>query len=195
MGETKETLKQIATDAVQRSGVQSMTIRDLGSAVGIKSSSVMYHFRSKKGLIREIAEDYVAAVFDELHDIQTRETRAGDRLLGLVGIFERMLEQDRMCLCGVLAADAQELDEQTQELVEGFFDRLERWVAGILQEQKGGDLGRNEARRQARVILASLEGALLLDKSEGTPKRLAAVRSWVAGSVGGSSPRTDPAPP
>lgn|GEM_PF-4110703 len=34
------------------------------------------------------------------------------------------------------------------------------------------------------MILASLEGALLLDKSEGTPKRLAAVKSWIAGSVG-----------
>jgi len=57
-----------------------------------------------------------------------------------------MLEQDRMCLCGVLAADAQELDEPTRELVEGFFDRLERWVAEVLQEQEGVELTRNQAR-------------------------------------------------
>ena len=50
----KEKLISIATDTVQRAGVHAITMRNIGSAAGIKSSSVMYHFKNKMGYFRKL---------------------------------------------------------------------------------------------------------------------------------------------
>jgi AcrR family transcriptional regulator len=46
----KDELKRLATEQTQRGGVRSVTLRDLGRAVGIKSPSVLYHFKNKDTL-------------------------------------------------------------------------------------------------------------------------------------------------
>jgi AcrR family transcriptional regulator len=47
----KDELKRLATEQTQRGGVRSVTLRDLGRAVGIKSPSVLYHFKNKDTLV------------------------------------------------------------------------------------------------------------------------------------------------
>ena len=63
--------------------------------------------------------------------------------------------------------------------------QLESWVAGVLRQGKGARLSARQAGRQARVIVSSLEGALLLDKGEGSSERLSAVKAWLEETVGG----------
>ena len=183
MSDTKLLLKRIATETVQRTGVQSSTLRDLGAAAGIKSSSVVYHFQNKQGLIHSVAEDYGTAALQQLQEIRENKSSPRARLLGLVDMFESFLAQDKMCLCGSLAADAHQLDESTRILVEKIFEQVEHWVAEVLIAGNT-DLGSEQARRQSQIILASLEGALLLDKNAGTAHRLSAVRAWLEESFG-----------
>ena len=58
MNETKEKLIKIAITTIQKYGINGLTIRALGNTVGIKSSSVLYHFNNKDGLLNELIKVY-----------------------------------------------------------------------------------------------------------------------------------------
>lgn len=148
-------------------------MRDLGEAVGIKSSSVMYHFKSKDGLMQEIASSYTDVFFDRLRDLEVRSPEPAARLQGLVDIFEEALSADKMCLCGMLAADSSQLDDRAEATVKRFFARMEEWVAEQLD-------GAGVTGVSAQLIVSSLEGAMLLDKLGSQPERLQVVRGWLA---------------
>lgn len=172
MPSIKEKMIAIATETAQKAGVRAITIRELGAAVGIKSSSVMYHFRSKDGLLQEISTAYLDLFFLRLDGIERTTPTPGQRLQALVDLFEEALNADKMCLCGMLAAESAELDHETQATTRRFFQRMEAWAADQLKEA-GADPA------PASLIVSSLEGAMLLDRLDGKNERLQAVRKWL----------------
>jgi len=172
MSSTKERMIAIATETAQKAGVRAITLRELGDAVGIKSSSVMYHFRSKDGLLQEIANSYLDLFFLRLKAIERTFPDPGQRLQALVDLFEEALIANKMCLCGMLAAESAELDHETQATTRRFFRRLEAWVADQLKEAGTDPV-------LAPLIVSGLEGAMLLDRLDGKNARLQVVRNWL----------------
>ena len=49
-------------------------------------------------------------------------------------LYAEVLAQDRMCLCGMLAAEYQTLPEPMRHAVIGFFDYNETWLAGVIEQ-------------------------------------------------------------
>ena len=180
----KDELKRLATEQTQRGGVHSVTLRELGNAVGIKSPSVLYHFKNKDTLVFEITQDYVQRVQQTLSEIERRHTGAKKRLLAAVDMFLDVQGKHELCLCTMLAAEAHEVDERTQNLLREFFTGLEAWIARALRADGGKTLTPGQASAQAQLILTALEGAMLLDKAEGKPNRLPALRSTLGRLVG-----------
>lgn len=168
----KQQLIEAATATAQKAGVQAVTIRELGASVGIKSSSVLYHFKNKDGILQAIATSYTSLFFGRLQDLEDQQADAGARLQGLVDLFAEALQAERMCLCGMLAADSEQLDPHTQATVQQFFQRMQAWVARQL-ESCGADSS------LAPIVVSALEGALLLDKLGAADQRLQAVRQWL----------------
>ena len=66
-----------------------------------------------------------------------------------------------MCLCGILAAESDVLPEALQRAVKVFFEVNVAW----LQDALFADQPQARAQAQAFLILASLEGALLMSKT------------------------------
>jgi TetR/AcrR family transcriptional repressor of nem operon len=180
----KDQLKRLATEKTQRGGVRSVTLRELGRAVGIKSPSVLYHFKNKDALVFEITQDYVRRVQQTLSEIERRHTSAKRRLLAAVDMFLETQSKHELCLCTMLAAEAHEVDERTQNLLRDFFTDLEAWIARVLRTDGGSPLTPGQASAQSQLILTALEGAMLLDKAEGQPKRLPALRSSLGRLIG-----------
>jgi len=168
----KEKLINIATDTVQRAGVHAITMRELGCAAGIKSSSVMYHFENKNGLLQEISSSYQQHFFERLDEIKTTIDNPAERLQSLVGLFEEGLIEEKICLCGMMAAEFDNLDDRTQATIKRFFFRLEAWVATQLSDAEANP-------EAAPLIVSSLEGAMLLDRLDNESVRLKAVREWL----------------
>ena len=48
---TKERIEQVALELFAKRGYQSVSIRDIGKKVGIKESSIYYHFKSKQAIM------------------------------------------------------------------------------------------------------------------------------------------------
>jgi TetR/AcrR family transcriptional repressor of nem operon len=168
----KEDLIKIATTTVQKHGFHKLTMRELGAAVNIKSSSVMYHFKNKDGLMYELTKVYNEDFFNYLDQINANTSDAKERLDKLIDIFESVLLEDKLCLCGMLASETDNLDITTKEQVKEFFRKLNSWIEENLNLLKKDKI-------LAKVMVSSLEGSMLIDNLEEKNENLKAIRTWV----------------
>ena len=91
-----------------------------------------------------------------------------------------------MCPFGMLAADSETLDaENCAELREAFND-LENWLKRVLLEgRKAGALSfSGSALREARLILSTLEGAMLVARTYNDPRRFKTVAKSLVEKLG-----------
>ena len=172
MSSIREELIKIATSTIQKSGIHKLTIRDLGNAVNIKSSSVMYHFKNKDGLMYELVKTYNENFFIYLNEINTQFSDPRKRLDKLVDLFEDVLKEDKLCLCGMLASESDNLDALSKEQTKDFFVKLEQWIEENLELI-------NIDKSLSKVIVSSLEGAMLVDKLDNKNIRMEAIRLWL----------------
>jgi len=99
-------------------------------------------------------------------------------------LFGRTLgDGDRICLCGMLAADIESLPDNVRQAVQAFFQANERWLAELLaQGAKEGTLsfsGKPDAA--ARALYAAFQGSVLASRLFHTRARLEDVEAvWKA---------------
>ena len=78
--------------------------------------------------------------------------------------FRAALENDnRMCLCGILAAEHHDLPAEVRVEVDGFTDANVRWLAKVLA-LKQPDAQPEALERQALSIFAAIQGAQLVSR-------------------------------
>lgn len=153
---------------VQTRGYNGFSYADVADEVGIRKASIHYHFPNKGDLGRELVARYRADFRREFVRIEGATGDSRRRLERYVGLYRAVLEDEgRMCLCGMMAADLVTLPEEVQEEVRGFFAENAAWLAGMLLG--GREVGALvfEPEAEARLLLSSLEGAMLLARSNG----------------------------
>lgn len=137
-------------------GYHGFSFRDVAEDVGIKSSSVHYHFPTKGDLGEALAKRYTARAREYLGDPATvTPMEAVTRLSQL--FRDALLKDDKMCLCGLFGAERDTLPPEVAAATGAFF----RLVLGYLTTAFGADW-RGEAPTS---ILARLEGALILART------------------------------
>ncbi|NKB81714.1 MAG: TetR family transcriptional regulator [Nitrospirales bacterium] len=179
MAQTKNHLKSIATRTIQEKGVNGLSFRDLAAEANIKSSSVHYYFPQKADLIYEVTKEYTDAFFQALHKIDQLSKHSVERLDALLDLYKKNLP-GRFCLCGMLAAESNQLDNKTKDLLSRFFVKTQKWLREVIE-----DLPSNGATPAglSSVLLSSLEGALLMDGVKGKEKYLTEVQKFIRGLV------------
>ena len=107
-----------------------------------------------------------------------------------VAIYEAVMRDHRMCLCGMLAAKYATLPATMQEGLREFFDLNQRWLTTVLQEgrRSGSVLFKQSANERAREILGALEGAMLVARSFGDSRRFPAAAAHILADCGMLSP-------
>ena len=99
--------------------------------VGIKSSSVHYHFRSKNDLIKAIIVDFRSKASEYLIELEEKSSSLEEAFEGLIELFEKVLREDKFCVCGMLAAEEKHLDDEVLQELKDTFTGLEKWVTGV----------------------------------------------------------------
>ena len=130
-------------------------------------ASLHYHFATKAELGTRLIARYHQGFFAALDRIQLDRSDAPQKLRDYVALYTEVLKKNRMCLCGMLAADFATLPKPMKEGVKAFFDANEVWLARVLED------GRNaktlsfdgSPRVMAQVIVSSLEGAMMVARS------------------------------
>jgi len=176
----------IAERLAQTKGYNGFSYADIAAELGVTKASLHYHFPSKAELGRALIERYEAVFGAALEAIDQMAAKPPEKLRRYVGLYDAVMRNDRMCLCGMLAAEYATLPAPMQAELKRFFDMNERWLTNVLLpgRQSGLLLFKESASERARVILAALEGAMLVARSYGDPRRFQAAAEHVLEDLG-----------
>lgn len=170
----KDELIKVAMKTVQESGINGLTMRELGKQVGIKSSSVMYHFQSKDALIFDLMDTYTQNFSSYLEELDASYDDPKIKLIKLVEVFEGCLEQNKLCLAGVIASQSENVDYVTQEKTSEFFQIATAFIEKNLQSVKNSE-------GLPDIVISALQGALMLDRLDKKAHRLDHIKNWLSG--------------
>ncbi len=95
-------------------------------------AALHYHFPGKGELGRALIERYTERFLAARADIDERVPDAPAKLSAYAGLYAEVLRGNRMCLCGMLAAEYQTLPDPMREAVLAFIDANETWVEKVL---------------------------------------------------------------
>jgi TetR/AcrR family transcriptional regulator, transcriptional repressor for nem operon len=176
----------IAERLAQTRGYNGFSYADIAEQLGVTKASLHYHFASKAELGRALIARYQVAFAQALEAIERQEPDPAERLRRYVALYDAVMSDDRMCLCGMLAAEYATLPRPMQEQLKLFFDANERWLTVVLEAgSRAGCFGFKEApRERAQVLLGALEGAMLVARSYGDPQRFRSSAQHVLADLG-----------
>lgn len=165
MSDTKEAVLAAARSRAQAHGYTGLNFRDLAEEVGIKGASIHYHFPSKAALGAAVAKRYREDSAAGLETMWSASRDPADMLERYPGIFRKALENgNRMCMCGQMAAEYDDLPDEVKVEVKGFADDHMAFLAKVLTAAKP-KANSDAIKQRARAIYASVTGAQLLARS------------------------------
>ena len=149
---------------VQERGFNGFSYADVARELGVTKAALHYHFASKGELGDALIDRYAERFFGALTAVDDDGSDALAKLRSYAKIYADVFQADRMCLCGMLAADYATLPDPMRERVVRFFDDNEVWLSRVLDEgRKAGTIRfQGQARRLARTLIGGLEGAMLV---------------------------------
>ena len=176
--DTAERTLDIAERLVQVRGFNGVSYADVAAELGITKAALHYHFASKADLGEALITRYTARFEAALAEIDQRTSDAPSKISAYAAIYLDVVQQQRMCLCGMLAAEYQTLPAAMRDAVVRFFDINETWLERVLEA--GAHAGtlhpHGSARDAARVVISTLEGAMLVARLHDDPGRLEAAK-------------------
>jgi TetR/AcrR family transcriptional regulator, transcriptional repressor for nem operon len=181
--DTAQRALDVAERLVQTRGFNGFSYADIAEALRVTKASLHYHFPTKADLGRQLVERYEAVFRATLECIDGSAKGAREKLERYARVYADVLRANRMCLCGMLASDYVTLPKPMREEVRRFFDENEAWLARVLERgRKAGEFDFTGSPLDvARVILASLEGAMMVARAYGDVSRFeAAARRLIA---------------
>src|SRR5436190_14291096 len=157
--DTPSAILDVAERLVQVRGFNGFSYSDVASELGLTTAALHYHFAGKAELGEALIQRYAARFVDALAQIDTRGGDPSTRLAAYADLYLEVLRDQRMCLCGMLAADYQTLPKRMRDAVVGFFDDNESWLARVLEQGKAdGTLHlAGSATEAAQTIVGGLE--------------------------------------
>jgi TetR/AcrR family transcriptional repressor of nem operon len=170
---TAERILDVAEALVQSRGFNGFSYADVAESLGISKAALHYHYPGKAELGEALIERYARRFGDALAAVDRDEPDATSKLRAYARLYADVFQDDRMCLCGMLAADYATLPDPMRERVVRFFDDNERWLARVLDAgRRHGTLRfHGSARSVARTLVGGLEGAMLVARPYGDVKR------------------------
>jgi TetR/AcrR family transcriptional regulator, transcriptional repressor for nem operon len=173
---TASRILDAAEALVQVRGFNGFSYADIAAELRLTKAALHYHFAGKADLGEAMIARYAARFAHSLATIDAAGGTARARLAGYADLYVRVLAEERMCLCGMLAAEYQTLPGPMREAVITFFDENESWLEEVLRRgQEDGSLHfSGGARDAARMIISGLEGAMLIARSYGDLARFRA---------------------
>lgn len=160
--DVREALMSAARATVQASGYSALSFRELAKAVGVKSSSVHYHFPTKGDLGAALAKRYTEEGDTYLTQLLATSQDPTWLLDRYVEVFRAALANDnRMCLCGIMSAEMENLPDEVRQEVDKFTQMNLEWLTKIVM-LRHTDIKVPDAEEQALAIFASIEGAQLV---------------------------------
>jgi TetR/AcrR family transcriptional repressor of nem operon len=139
MSEIADAIIDAAERRIRLGGFNGFSFREIAADVGVKSSSVHYHFATKEKLAAAVIHRYT----DEVAELTEKELATGaDPVKVWTRAFRGTLHsEERMCPATVLGAGSLDLPREVATEVKRFFKMcLDKLVAGGLSSNGAAEL-------------------------------------------------------
>jgi len=175
----RDELLDAARPRIQRAGVGGFSYGDLAKELDIRSPSIHHHFPTKADLVAEVTATYRSDFAERVNGID--EPTALARLHAYAQLFNQTAAAGLLCLCGAIAAEWPDIADRARHEVVAFFDEQHIWLTdqiadGVATGEFRDDIASDDI---ARVVLAALEGAVLMARPTAAPDLAATVGSAV----------------
>lgn len=175
-----------AEELIKERGYNAFSYRDLSKVVGIKTSSIHYHFPTKSDLAREITIRYRENLMDAVLSIDETTKDPKEKLIKYIHIFYDIVRGgDKICFCAMMAADYSNLPEEVQKEINLVFTSNEGWLTKVLNdglESKVFDF-KGKAEDKAKAIFSALEGATISSRAFSDINRVRWVEDMIMSSI------------
>jgi TetR/AcrR family transcriptional repressor of nem operon len=170
---TTTRILDVAERLLQTRGYNGFSYGDAATELGITRAALHYHFPGKAELGQALIERYAIRFAGALAELDATAPDAAAKLRGYVALYTDVLSADRMCLCGMLAAEHRTLPNRLQQAVCDFFATNTRWLHKVLDEgcADGSLYCPGTAETTASMVLSALEGAMLITRLNGNVER------------------------
>ncbi len=160
--DTKQMIMDAARAMVQARGYNGLSFRELAKEVGVKSASIHYHFPTKGDLGAALARRYADEAIEIFDGFLAASPDVEICVKKYTDVFRSALSNNnRMCLCGIMAAEHDDLPPEVRVEVDRFTDVNVQWLVKLLSRGKS-KAATAAVRRRALAIFAAVEGAQLV---------------------------------
>lgn len=162
MTDTKTRILDLSESLTQTRGFNGFSYLDLAAEVGIKTSSVHYHFKVKADLALALVERHRKALNVAFKRFDDEMETPQERLTALVAHFKGYIREEKICMCGMMAAELETVSPAVRNALALYFRDFQHWLA-----KQFSALGHPNPPLVALQYVSALEGALLLARLEG----------------------------
>ncbi|MCW3020614.1 MAG: regulatory protein TetR [Solirubrobacterales bacterium] len=185
---TRSRILDIGERLVQVRGFNGFSYADVATELSVTKASLHYHFPSKADLGEAIVTRYAERFADALASIDAEVAAPPAKLAAYADLYAEVLRDERMCLCGMLAAEYETIPSPIRGAVVRFLDDNEAWLALVLERgRRDGSLSFvGSTAVLARSIVGGLEGALLIARPYRAVERFETAAAQLLASLAGA---------
>src|SRR3954466_9151880 len=182
---TTTRILDVAERLLQVRGYNGFSYGDVATELDITRAALHYHFKGKAELGQALIERYASRFSTALAELDATAPDAAAKLRGYIALYTDVLSADRMCLCGMLAAEHRTLPDPLQQAVCDFFSANTAWLRKVLEEgcADGSLRCPGTAEDIASMVLGALEGAMLIARLDGDVARFRTTSAQLLASL------------
>lgn len=169
---TKDKILDVAQALLQTRGYHGFSYADISTEVAIRKASIHHHFPSKIALTIEVIRRYREMFNNSLAHILSTKKSLPDQIQAYTHLYKQTLEKDKLCLCGMLAADIETLPLEVKTEVQAFMTDNIVWLTQVLLDHDK-NYSKKQAEKIAYQMLNTLQGAMLIARLFENPELFA----------------------
>lgn len=144
---------------IRDGGYGAINFEQIAEISGLTADQIQTHFRDIEYLATRVSERYRVRFIGALGAVEAAP--AADQLAKLVAMVRfALVEEDKMCLCGMFGAQIAILPPMVAEEIRHFFHQVLDWVTDVFRQT---DV--ENPRKRARETVATLEGAMIMART------------------------------
>lgn len=132
--ETKDAIVDMANKLLIERGYNAFSYKNISKEIGIKTSSIHYHFPVKTDLGIAVIKLHQQALEHTIG--KTAGKTAVEKLGILFSYYKKLVEADKVCIVGALTSDINTLEDPLRIELIAFANSVVDWAADILHEGK-----------------------------------------------------------
>jgi TetR/AcrR family transcriptional repressor of nem operon len=156
----KNEILDCAQALIQTRGYNGFSYADISNTVGIRKASIHHHFPTKIDLAVAVVERYRCVFSACLLNINAQQNWMSKIKL-YVELYQDVLTEDKLCLCGMLASDMETLPDEVKKVVRAFLSDNADWLTEVLC----GHYSKISKKRMLNVawqIINLLQGGIMM---------------------------------